>query len=76
MPATPAIFSNSPNALDTLLSGTRRPFFEELGSRLVGLIDRFAPEGYEDEVGFHPLSVRSSDNRAPLAELNCLGEHI
>ncbi len=76
MPATPAIFSTRPNALDTLLTSPRCSFFEEVGNRLAAWIDTFAPEGYEDESGFHPLPVRSSESRAPLGELNCLGEHI
>jgi hypothetical protein len=76
MPATPTFFSTRPNALDTLLSGTRRSFFEEVGNRLAAWIDTFTPEGYEDESGFHPQSASSSDSRAPLGGLNCLGEHI
>ena len=76
MPATPAIFSPRPNALDTLFGGPRRSFTVVIGKRLTAWLDTCAPEGYEDETGFHPLPVRSSDSRAPLGELNCLGEHI
>lgn len=76
MPATSTLFSPRPNALDTLLSGPRRSFAEMVGHRLAAWIDTIAPEGYEDEAGFHPLPVRSSASHAPHRELNCLGEHI
>jgi hypothetical protein len=76
MPATPALFSPHPNAFDTLLAGPRRSFAAVIGKRLTAWLDTHAPEGYEDETGFHPLPVRSPNSRAPLGDLNCLGEHI
>lgn len=76
MPATSALFSPRPNALDTLFGGPRRSVSKMVGARLVAWIDTVAPEGCEDEAGYHPLPLRSSASRAPLGELNCLGEHI
>lgn len=76
MPATPKIFSTRPNALGSLLSKARCSLFGEFRNRLTGLIDRFAPDGYEDESGFHPLVVKSSDRQSHRGGLNSLGEHI
>ncbi len=76
MPAAPAILNSRPNAMDTLFSKPRRLFSEGVGNRLSVWIDTVAPEGYEDEAGFHLLSVRTTGSRAPVGELNYLGEHI
>jgi hypothetical protein len=66
MPATRAIISTRSNALDTLLTSPRCSFFEEVGNRFAAWIDTFAPEGHEDETGFHPRPASSTDSRAPL----------
>ncbi len=76
MPATPTIFSTLGDTVHPLFIAPRHTFFERMGKRLTAWIDTFAPEGYEDEAGFHPLPSRSSVSRAPHRELNCLGEHI
>lgn len=76
MPAAPALLSSRTNALDTLFSKPRRLFSEGVANRLEVWIDTVAPEGYEDETGFHLLPVRTTGSRAPVGELNYLGEHI
>jgi hypothetical protein len=49
MPTNPP----NPNVLGALLGRSRSSLFEEVLGTLTGISESSAPEGYEDETGFH-----------------------
>lgn len=76
MPATPTIFSARQRGLEPRRSELAGSVPVRSMGRLAALIDLVAPEGYEDETGFHLLAIRGASNRARLAEPVWLDDHI
>lgn len=76
MPTTPKLFSILHNAAGSLSVPAERPAGSRLGYLLSRLVDRLAPDGFEDEEGFHVQGAVAAGERRPSAEPNWWGEHI
>ncbi|MDQ5977971.1 MAG: hypothetical protein QG602_943 [Verrucomicrobiota bacterium] len=76
MPATPKLFGTLHNAAVSLSMPADCPAGSRLGFLLARLVDRLAPEGYEDAEGFHAQGAVVSGGRNPAAEPSCRGESI
>ncbi len=76
MPATPKMFGIMHNAAARLSMPAERPAGSGVGFMLARLVDKVAPEGYEDEAGFHAMDPAHTNGRRLTAEPNYRGEHI
>ncbi len=76
MPTTPKLFGILHNAAGILSVPAERPAGSRLGFLLARLVDRRAPDGFEDEEGFHARHTLPATGRRLHVEPNCLGEHI
>lgn len=71
MPST----NSTPSLVNSLLSGPRLSFVDEVTILAREMWDFSVPEGYEDETGFHFASARTISH-PPMEGQNWLGEHI
>lgn len=76
MPTTPKLFSILPNVAGPLSGASERPVGSWLGLMLAALADKLAPDGFEDDQGFHRQEGYPRGGRRLTVEPNCLGEHI
>ncbi len=76
MPATSQLFSTLLNPAGSPPDVAKRTAWSGLGLALTGFLEKLAPEGYEDDTGFHLQPTMHAGRRGLMVEPNCLGEHI
>lgn len=76
MPTTPKMFGTLHNGAVRLALPAERPAGSRLGFLLARVVDKLAPDGFEDDEGFHLEGIAgTSERRLPVAP-SCRGEHI